>query len=232
MVLHLQAGEALCKLFFALDRIKYKRLWPRYIADMQELKQSHPETWRELKDGNISVTKTEIPFVSIGADHACEQLNRMMKVHSGLIGISNNANARQRFFLATAEMSQLSTEFKGQFGVNAHKVKKNHPVQPSAVKKEHNAVNKIKAAILSHGNPFDAEGDHLYNFMTHAYVPQESVPRILNIDDIGQKLYEDFVAERINGNVSLWAPVKKQNNAMFLAGNKKQKIKSGTNQWI
>ena len=225
MVLHLQAGEALCKLFFALDRIKYKRLWPRYIADMQEMKQSHPETWRELKDGNISVTKTDIPFVSISADHACEQLNRMMKVHSGLIGISNNATSRQRFFLATPEMSQLSTEFKGQFGVNAHEVKKHHEVLPSAIKREHNAMNKIKAAILSHGNPFDAEGDHLYNFMTYAYVPQESVPRILNIDDIGQKLYEDFVAERINGNVSLWAPMKKQNNVMFLAGNKKQMIK-------
>ena len=26
--LHLEAGEALSKLFFALDRIKYKRLWP------------------------------------------------------------------------------------------------------------------------------------------------------------------------------------------------------------
>ena len=27
--LHLEAGEALSKLFFAMDRIKYKRLWPR-----------------------------------------------------------------------------------------------------------------------------------------------------------------------------------------------------------
>ena len=26
--LHLEAGEALSKLFFAMDRIKYKRLWP------------------------------------------------------------------------------------------------------------------------------------------------------------------------------------------------------------
>jgi len=33
--------------------------------------------------------------------------------------------------------------------------------------------NKIKAAILNHGNPFDAEGDQLYNFMTHEYVPQK-----------------------------------------------------------
>lgn len=28
LILHMQAGEALSKLFFALDRIKYKRLWP------------------------------------------------------------------------------------------------------------------------------------------------------------------------------------------------------------
>ena len=34
LALHLEAGEALSKMFFAMDRIKYKRLWPRYIADM------------------------------------------------------------------------------------------------------------------------------------------------------------------------------------------------------
>ena len=192
---------------------------------MQDLKRSHPETWHELQDGNISVTKTEIPFVSIGADHACEQLNRMMKVHSGLIGISNNANARQRFFLATPEMSCLSTEFKGQFGVPADKPQEHHEVQATTVKKEHAAVNKIKSTILSHGNPFDAEGDQLYNFMTHAYVPKENVLQILNVDDNGQKLYEEYVSERINGNVSLWAPIKKQNNTMFLSGNKKQSVK-------
>ena len=77
----LQAGKALSKLF-ALDRIQYKRLWPRYIADLKELKTSHPYTWCELQNGNIFVTKGEIPFVSIGADHACEKLNRMMKIHS------------------------------------------------------------------------------------------------------------------------------------------------------
>ena len=64
--------------------------------------------------------------------------------------------------------------------------------------------------------------------MTHAYVPQESVPQIFNVDDSGQKLYEDYVAEHINGDVSLWAPVKKQNNAIFLSGSKKQKAIGGS----
>ena len=65
---------------------------------MKALKIQDPDTWHELENGNISVTKSEIPFVSIGADHACEQLNRTMKVSGGLSGISNNQNARQRFF--------------------------------------------------------------------------------------------------------------------------------------
>ena len=129
------------------------------------------------------------------------------------------------FFLATPEISRLSTEFKGQFGVTAHTPQEHHEVQQSVVMKEHDAVNKIQAAILSHGNLFDAEGDQFYNFMTHAYVLQEYVPQILNVDNSGQKLYEDYVAERINGDVSLWAPVKKQNNAMFLSGNRKQTVK-------
>ena len=45
----------------------------------------------------------------------------------------------QRLFLATQE-------FKGQFAVTAHKPHPHHEVQPSVVMKEHDAVNKIKAA--------------------------------------------------------------------------------------
>ncbi len=160
--LHLQAGEALNQLFFAMDRIKYKRLWPRYIADMYMLKISYPETWKELEKGNISVTKSAIPFVSIGADHACEHLNKFMKVHSGLIGISNNANARQRFFLASPELSCMASEFKGQFHCKDGQDVEHHNLSMTAIKRNHCAIRKIKAAILRHKNPFTATGPMLY----------------------------------------------------------------------
>ena len=95
---------------------------------------------------------------------------------------------------------------------------------PSAVKKEHDVIDKIKAEILKHGNPFVAEGDKLHNVITHAYIPDEYVPTILNADFTGQKLYEDYVSERINGDVSLWAPVQ-ENNKMFMSANKKTAVK-------
>ena len=43
LALHLQAAEALSKMFFAFDRVKYKRLWPRYIADMHDLRTNNLE---------------------------------------------------------------------------------------------------------------------------------------------------------------------------------------------
>ena len=224
--LHLQAGEALGKLFFAMDRLKYKRLWPRYIADMHALKTDHPDTWRELEEGNISVTKSTIPFVSIGADHACEQLNRLFKADAGLTGISNNANARQRFFLATPELSILTKEFKNQFHSTDEQAAKHHDLFPGQVKRQHATISKIKDAIERHGNPFAVEGNAVYNLITHAYIPEEYVLQILNIDNTGQQLYEHYVQERINGDVSLWAPVKREKNLMYLSGAKRQTIKT------
>jgi len=52
----------------------------------------------------------------------------------------------------------------------------------------------------------------------------EYVPTILNANVTGHKLYEDYVSERTNGDVSLWEPIKK-NNKMFMSANKKTTVK-------
>ena len=125
----------------------------------------------------MSVSKNDVPFTSIGTDHAIEHLNRQMKARSGLVGISNNVNAKQRFFLATPELSLMSAEFKTQFFIEANsQLTEHHDLNPSDVKHVHTAVDqKKKNAILAHGNPFAVEGDKLYNMITLAYVPDEYV---------------------------------------------------------
>ena len=50
-----------------------------------------------LKD-NHSVSKSVIPFRSIGSDHAMEQDNKKKrKVRGGIIGINQNTSALHRF---------------------------------------------------------------------------------------------------------------------------------------
>ena len=47
--------------------------------------------------------------------HACEHIKKTMKVHSGLVGISNNPNARQSLFLVTPELARIAKEYKSQY---------------------------------------------------------------------------------------------------------------------
>ena len=93
------------------------------------------------------LNKNAIPFVSIGADHACEHLNKVIEVHAGLIGMSNNPNARQRFFLAAPELSCLAKEFKDQFHDVGSKAVEHHDLSPSKFKREHGTISRIKDAI-------------------------------------------------------------------------------------
>ena len=149
----------------------------------------------------------------------------MMKIHSGLDGISNTANVRQKFILVTPELSRIAKKFKIQFDLEPDKTREHHDLGPCVVKKDHDIIDKIKAAILKHGNPSVFEGDKLHTVITHANIPNECVPTILNTDVTGQKLYKDYFLERINGDVNLWAPVKKENNKMFMSANKKTTVK-------
>jgi len=127
--------------------------------------------------------------------------------------------------LATPELACLAKDFKSQFQSAGSQAAAHHDFSPGKVKREHVNINRIKEAIESHGNPFAVDDSAIYNLITHAYIPDEYVPQNLNIDDTGQKLYEDYVSERINGDVSLWTPVKQEKNLMYMSGNKKHIVK-------
>lgn len=112
-------------------------------------------------------------YVSIGTAHACEQLNKLMKVRSGLTRISNNPNVQQRFFTTAHELSNLAREFTSQFSIGKNSAVDHPEFSRVAVKRNHEAIIKIKAAMLTNGNPFAIEGQALYNLINYAHIPDE-----------------------------------------------------------
>ena len=54
ILLHLEAEEGLNEMFFSMDRLKNKRLWSRFIADIYELRINHPNTRKELETGTYA----------------------------------------------------------------------------------------------------------------------------------------------------------------------------------
>ena len=117
----------------------------------------------QIQNGNISVTKSEIPFVCIGADHACKQLKiGWWKVHS--IGISQLVIMPMHYrgyFLPDQKCHTSEQSIKGSLGSGLihHK---------SIMRYKHMLAWKrmmlsTGTTILSQGNPFDAEGDQLHD---------------------------------------------------------------------
>ena len=82
-----------------MDRIKYCRLLPVYIAEMYALESSDPGIWEAFYKGEFTVQKTPIPFTALGMDHTGEQVNKIIKIEGGLPGVSRNENARARYFI-------------------------------------------------------------------------------------------------------------------------------------
>ena len=85
---------------------------PLYLAKMKDLQKSNMSIWLEFQQGNWDVNKSHLSFCALGADHALEQVNKWMKITGGLVGITQNENARTRFFLVAPEMTRLKTKAK------------------------------------------------------------------------------------------------------------------------
>ena len=58
----------------------------------------------------LTVSSLQVQFCAIGMDHALEHINRVMKLTAGLVGITQNASARERSFLTAPELSRLAEE--------------------------------------------------------------------------------------------------------------------------
>ena len=88
------------------------------------------------------VNKNEsVPFCAIGADHALEHVNCLMKVVGGLVGISLNAHARSKFFLISPEMARLAEEAQEMAGIDTPAQTHHHALSTALMNRQ---VKNIK----------------------------------------------------------------------------------------
>ena len=147
--------------------------------------------------GNWVVNKNEVPVCAIGADHALEQVNRSMKVSGGLIGITQNPNARARFFLVAPELARMSSDAEEMAGVACGPQEKHHEQTASVLQRTETNVQKLVDKIALFTNPFSEKTTDLINLVTKAIMPNEVKEDILRAHEKGAALHKNFVATRI-----------------------------------
>ena len=73
---------------------------------MTEITQKDSETWEALEKGDFAVARTGIPFTDLFVDQALEQKIRQLKAVVGIIGITKNREALERYFYIAPKLSR------------------------------------------------------------------------------------------------------------------------------
>ena len=85
------------------------RWLPIYLADMQLLPTHAPEVYEEFLNGNHPVSRSSQPFSQVWTDMALEQtINLDSKTRGGIVGLTQNASALDRWFITRHKGAELS----------------------------------------------------------------------------------------------------------------------------
>ena len=183
----------------------YGRMTPVYLSQMYELKKKDTRTWDLLNEGNFSVSKSDVPFTTIGPDHSIEQENRALKGLGGIKGIANSYQALDEDFLTAAEIGNMIKDFCETFGINDNQNAKSDEHYQLAGSKNiriRDNVEKLSAIFNTYNVNFN-HSDSVYNILTMKVLPAKESTRFLGSVKIGQERYDQFINQNVKGDSSI-----------------------------
>ncbi|CAH3184788.1 unnamed protein product [Porites lobata] len=194
--LHLAATAKMLPYFFSMDRQNYARWISVYLADMKELPRKHPEVHKEFTEGNHAISRSDNQlFAKVWTDMALEQsINADSKSKGGVVGITHNQSALQRWFLTAHERASVTTALKEMYAIrDSDRMGTHKESQPKRVQRDEEDVKKLIACFSSNlmTNPFECDADNqLLNIATGVVLPPESAQRLLESTEIGRKTWK------------------------------------------
>ena len=228
--LHLLSVAAMVPHFFSMDRPNYARWLPVYIMDMRQLATKHPEVHKEFVNGNHAVSRSSKPFAQVWTDMALEQtINADSKSKGGIIGISQNPGALDRWFLTSHERASVTTALKYMFTQERDRVDIHKEAAPKRVARDEADVQKLISCFTSDlmSSPFTQEAELLVNFATGVVLPPDIANDLVRSTEKGREQMNTFVEKRLNTNqISFWDPISKLKVKTFESTTKKVQVKA------
>ena len=104
---------------FAYGRTNYARYLTLYWCEMSVLPETHPQAYRALEQGEFAVQHSrDGKFSQVPVDQTIEQtLNRDTKTEGGIIGISLNRGAVQRWILTAHDRADVARQCRRLVGI-------------------------------------------------------------------------------------------------------------------
>ena len=199
-LLHLKSTEEIIPDIISMDRIKYRRMSPVYLADMKR----EPSIWESFIQGKFTVKKNSIPLRSLGADHAGEQQNKLLKIQGDIIVVTKNEKARLRHFLFAPVLAKISHELENHVHITSTATK-HHRLKEACINKQSKDIQSLKTIFIY---LLKKPNVNVFNMITNVVYSDETFKDILSLPEIGRKVYVHFCEERfqVNSKVNMWSP--------------------------
>ena len=214
---------------------------------MELLEKTAPEVHSEFVSGNVVVKRTNRRFNQVPADQAAGWMNRMCKMQNGIIGITRNDQARDKFYVTWSERSRISQDTRyllNQEDDEDEATFTRHDSLPSRMKRDVDDVKKLVKQLtrfdvfkarttLAVGE--DGENDNeatripLASLATKDIASCDIVRDLLTAEDRGKQYLANDVKQRLTEtNVAFHEALRKHNSKKF-AGLYKTNISSKMN---
>lgn len=211
--LHLRTVEKMIPYMLIYNHINYVRGCVFYLSDMRKLP---TELINAFEQGQFSVKRKSGKFNSVATDHALEQsLIRSSKVQGGLIGMTSNQNAMQKWCLLyhfKTGICQVLQEFcdTNQDPTNDIDEHSHKEWRSKRIERDENDVQLIINFINDHDNPFENSKMELRNIVSGSIATGEASKFLVNIKENGTKTYDRFVKDRSVDQIKgIYSPIEK-----------------------
>ena len=218
----------LTNIFFALNHPSYARWLVKHYDSVLKLNETHPEVYREFKQGWFAIRRTEKLFSSTAIDLTLEQTvnAEAARQHLGLLSITNSISARQCW----AESHYLRTSIVSTLLEHLGMTKKDdisQHIKPNRIKKTNASVRQVLHVLREMVNPLEmAEESPLFNIVTGKSVMSETENFFLNIDLIGGRERNKVIDECRERPETFEERIKRQKLSTFTTEAGKKRITS------
>ena len=214
-VLYKQTLRQLLPWMFALDHVHYACWLSIHLQDLENLESDCPDVYREFMTGKFVTQKSGRTFSCIAHDQVHEQLNALIKGDGGFVGITESPETLNRWTVASPEITRILSELESGMS----KPNKKHQEQNRSSQNRFLLHTQgLITAIDELGNPFAEYSTDILALETKIVLTDEAVKSITNAENLGKDQYKYFVDECINGDGSVYDPIKKNNLLLFKAG--------------
>lgn len=218
-------GE-MCAIFFACNRPNYSRWMVRYHFNLMNVDETHPGVCDTLKNGALSIRRTDKAFSRTPVDMTLEQTVNADAASrlTGISAFSTSVGARGRWMITRSARSAIVGALLLKAGLSTLE-DTTKELKTYRIKKDTDDLNCLVDGIQTRMNPFTLDHDNnLYCLTTGKNVPDDIKEDLLHCVELGEAWCEDFTTGCFQDAKRFEKPIQRRKIKNFASAAVKSKV--------